>query len=336
MGSAYIRSASPDFKKVEAPGRETNYVHGAALRRSPLIPMAFQVTSPFDKRRVLLPHALVLHVNPANFQENFSKRVERIQTRGGFVEQHWPDNLTEISADGSTGAFMNVYTGLASLLRQRTIAWDRFRDLYELYHNNGSIRDPYGNVVLQGQIMLMYDRGTFLGTFRTFSFEEVDESPFAFTLNWTFKVEHVILQIPGARSGAAFYGPKPRVPDFQWQNDFQSDIQTHTSAETPEYTPAQAERIQQGQEEALLTSPDPDLDERAGPALPDIQLGGRTFNARAGVAQRAQAPSTSASRAANRGPRAGTVPTPSKGSGKPSVPTKTASNPPVDLELGEI
>jgi hypothetical protein len=159
--------------------------------------MAFQVTSPFDPLRVLLPHALVLHVNPASFGETHTKKVERIQTRGGFVEQHWPDDLSEISADGSTGAFMNLYTGTTSVLRQRTIAWDRFRDLYDLYHNNGSVYDPYGNIVLQGNIMLMYDRGTYIGYFRSFDFEETEESPFAFRINWSFKVQQTIVKLPG-------------------------------------------------------------------------------------------------------------------------------------------
>jgi len=302
MGNAYIRSASPDFKRIDAPSNETNYVHGAALRKSPLIPMAFQVTSPFDRRRVLLPHALVLHVNPATFSENFNKRIERFQTRGGFVEQHWPDDLTEISADGSTGAFMNIYTGLASLLRHRTIAWDRFRDLYDLFHNNGSIHDPTGNIVLQGQIMLMYDRGTFLGTFRTFAFEEIDESPYAFTLNWTFKVEHIIQMIPGARSGSSLYGPKPRVPMFQHQNEMASNIEAQaTTSRTPD---------QQAREEDLFNIPDPDAHEGAGVPLPDIQLGDQTFPAREGIAAEQQQPATSASRAASRGPAKGSVPKP--------------------------
>lgn len=192
---AYIRSANPaNFQAVDSSGVPT-YTHGADTRKH-YVPLAFQVTSPYNWEKVLLPHALVLHVNPMSFNETFSKKIERIQTRGGFVEQHWGDDLTEISVDQSTGAFVNLYTGLSSILRQRTIAWDKYRDLLDLYHNNGSVYDPYGNIVLQGWIMLMYDRGTYIGTFRNFSMEETDESPFAFKLNWTFKVEHTIQMIP--------------------------------------------------------------------------------------------------------------------------------------------
>jgi hypothetical protein len=193
----YLRSANPSqFEALTAPG-EAIYRHGAE-KRDGFIPLAFQVTSPNESAglKALLPHALITHVNPQSFAETFNKKVERIQTRGGFVEQHWGDDLGEISVDQSTGAFVNMATGLSSVLRQRTIAWDRYRDLYDLYRNNGSVYDPFGAIVLQGQIMIMYDRGTYLGHFRSFSVEETDESPFAFKLSWTFKVVNIIYQIP--------------------------------------------------------------------------------------------------------------------------------------------
>ena len=166
-----------------------------------------------------------MHVNPQNYTESHTKKVERIQTRGGFVEQHWGDELTEISADGSTGAFMNIYTGLSSVLRHRTIAWDRYRDLHDLFRNNGSVFDPFGNIVLQGHIMLMYDRGTYIGFFRTFEFEETDDQPFSFKLSWNFKVEEELMKIPGLvqdpnQRGKANFG---NVPSFQSQNQVAGD-----------------------------------------------------------------------------------------------------------------
>jgi len=227
-GNRIIKSPNPDSQGITAPMRQPPYAHGAVSRRGP-IPMAFQVTSPFDPLKALLPHALVMHINPSSMSETHTKKIERIQTKGGFVEQHWPDDLSELSADGSTGAFMNLYTGSTSVLRQRTIAWDRFRDLYDLYHNNGSVYDPYGNIVLQGNIMLMYDRGTYIGYFRSFDFEETEESPFAFRVNWSFKVQQTIVKLPGYvpkdNEGGAVPGVRRGlmpgvfpVPAFQLQN----------------------------------------------------------------------------------------------------------------------
>jgi hypothetical protein len=204
-----IPSANPDFEALKAPGPPI-YTHGMEARKS-YVPMAFQITSPFDRRKALLPSALVMHVNPANLTINHQHKVERIQTRGGFVEQHWPDDLDDISADGSTGAFMNIRTGLSAVMRRRTIAWDRFKDLYDLYRNNGSLHDPYGNIVLQGNVMLMWDRGTYLGGFRQFDVEETDDTPFAFKISWGFRVEYTILRTPSAIG--SFQGP-----NFQHQN----------------------------------------------------------------------------------------------------------------------
>jgi hypothetical protein len=200
-----------NFSQLSGPGPVSDYFHPAEKRRG-AIPVAFQVTSPFNRTIALLPHALVMHVNPSNMTITSNHKVEKIQTRGGWVEQHWGDELDEISCDGTTGAFMNLYTGLSSVVRQQTIAWDRFRDLYDLYHNNGSLYDPYGNIVLQGNIMLMYDRGVYCGTFRSFDIEETDETPFSFSISWTFKVEMTLLQIP---SGEV---PIFNAPSFQSGN----------------------------------------------------------------------------------------------------------------------
>jgi hypothetical protein len=244
----YIRSANPDFKRIDSPTTDLNYTHGADKRKT-FIPVAFQVTSPFDFNKVLLPHALVLHVNPATFNETFTKKVERIQTKGGWVEQHWGDDLSEISADGSTGAFMNIYTGLTSVLRNRTIAYDRFRDLHDLFRHNGSVYDPYGNIVLQGQIILMFDRGTFTGTFRTFQFTETAESPFAFQLNWTFKIEHILYYVPMAQPGAPLYGPAARAPAFQRQNTEKAPnaVAAAAAAETAAAEQAAAAKVAYGE-----------------------------------------------------------------------------------------
>jgi hypothetical protein len=223
----HIPSANPDSDLLQVPSTNPHYSHGLEQRKT-FIPMAFQITSPFNSRRVLLPHALVMHINPQSYSENHTKKLERIQTRGGFVEQHWGDELTDINADGSTGAFMNVYTGLSSVLRHKTIAWDRYRDLHDLYRNNGSVYDPYGNIVLQGNVMLMYDRGTYLGYFRTFEVEETDDQPFVFRVSWTFKVEEELMKIPGLGTNPPSRGVSNHlnVPNFQKQNNNVGRLQT--------------------------------------------------------------------------------------------------------------
>lgn len=220
MPAIHSPSNPDNFTAEDGPTNTPHYSHGADVRRS-FIPMAFQVTSPLDLRRALLPHALVMHVNPSSFSENSTKKKTTIQTRGGWVEQHWGDEMTDISADGTTGAFLNIFTGLASVVRQQTIAWDRYRDLQDLFRNNGSVFDPMGNVVLQGRIMLMYDRNVYIGFFKTFGVEETDDAPFLFKLSWSFKVTQTIMLIP--------YSTTQQVsgPKFQSQNTSSPTRQTN-------------------------------------------------------------------------------------------------------------
>jgi len=108
-----IRIPSPNDQSFEA----RDYPHPAQKRATKGgVPIAFQITSPLNREKVLLPHALVLHINPASLNENYIQKKETFQTRGGFVEQHWGHELVDISADGSTGAFMNIFTGLSSVM----------------------------------------------------------------------------------------------------------------------------------------------------------------------------------------------------------------------------
>lgn len=244
MGRIF-NSPNPDFKEVSSlPSEDTNYVHPLSTRKNHPIPVAFQITSPFNRLRVLLPHALVMHINPSSFQETYTQKVERFQTRGGWHEQHWGQDLTELSGEGSTGAFMNLYTGLSSVIRQRTIAWDRYRDLHDLYLHNGSIYDPFGSIVLQGHVMVLYDRGTYLGTFRSFEVEETADSPFAFKTNWSFKIEHTISTVQITPSdGLSWF--RAAGPDFQSQN-----VPAHKEETNPKQPETTEEAAQQEVSEA--------------------------------------------------------------------------------------
>ena len=118
---------------------------------------------------------------------------------------------------------MNLYSGLSSVLRQQTIAWDRYRDLHDLYRNNGDVYDPYGNIVLRGNVMLMYDKGVYIGSFSSFESEETDSSPFTFNLSWNFKVEQIISQLPQLQANNTGQGNMGSMvgapaPTFQAQN----------------------------------------------------------------------------------------------------------------------
>jgi hypothetical protein len=154
-------------------------------------PVVFDVLAP-DQETSLLPAGvkLVLHVNPSQMQVKYTRKVERIQTRGGFVEQHWGDDTQQLSFQAATGGFMRLYSGLSNITnpkyggtRRETLAYDSYLDLLALFHNNGSIYDQNQQIIMQGVVKVTFDGGVFLGWFSSFNVTESAEKPYQFTLS---------------------------------------------------------------------------------------------------------------------------------------------------------
>lgn len=155
------------------------------------LPLLFQVVSP-DFERELLPEAMYMHVNPDELSMSYSKIVERFPTRGGWVEQHFGEHLSEISASNTSGAFVNVQSGLAVANRRDTIAYEKFQHLIDLFHNNGNIHDTNGVIQFRGLIRLTFEGGIYDGQFRNLSINESASTPFQLTADWSFKVQREV------------------------------------------------------------------------------------------------------------------------------------------------
>lgn len=194
---------------------------GTPIIRSPnelgpgRIPVIFDVLGP-DEETSVLPRdvRLVMHVNPTSMSVQYTKHVERIQTRGGYVEQHWGDSPSEISFTGVTGGLVRLYGGLSSTTnpayggtRRETLAYDKYLDYLALFHNNGSIYDSAGNIVLQGILKMTYDGGTYLGRFENFTVSESAEKPFMLDLSASFKVKKELWTMRSTAVQEAFASP---------------------------------------------------------------------------------------------------------------------------------
>lgn len=154
---------------------------------------------------------LVLHVNPSSMGFTYTKVIERTQTLGGFVEAHWGNSPAEVSLTMATGGFIRLFAGISNITgvtpsnsniqpttlqatstggtRRDTIAYDKYLDLLALFRNNGAIYDTYGNIALQGQILMMFDGGMWWGYFTTFSVEETADQPYQFSITAAFTVD---------------------------------------------------------------------------------------------------------------------------------------------------
>lgn len=163
-------------------------------------PVVFDVLAP-DKETSILPENLrmVLLVNPSSLTWSYTKVIERIQTKGGFVEQHWGEGPPTIAMNAVTGGFKRLYSGLSNVTgggydaggtRRETLAYERYLDLLALFHNNGSVYDSTGQIVFQGILKMTFDGGTYLGWFTNFNVNENADKPFMFDLSASFQVDH--------------------------------------------------------------------------------------------------------------------------------------------------
>lgn len=168
-------------------------------------PVVFDILAP-DLETSILPEGIkmVLHINPTSISFSYSKAIERIQTKGGYVEQHWGEGARSINFSIATGGFKRLYSGLSNITgggqdtlgtRRETIAYDKYLDLLALFHNNGSVFDSNGEIAFQGIIKMTFDGGIYLGWFSTFNVEESADKPYMFDLSAEFIVSHEILRL---------------------------------------------------------------------------------------------------------------------------------------------
>lgn len=167
-------------------------------------PVIFDVLAS-DYQTSLLPddYKLVLHVNPTSMKFSSTKVIQRIQTRGGFVEQHWGEGSRTIAFEMATGGFMRLYSGLSNITtggdltkvgsavtsgRRDTIAYDKYLDMLALFHNNGMVYDDRGEIVFNGAIKCTFDEGEYTGWFNDFTVSESAEKPYQFDLSASFTI----------------------------------------------------------------------------------------------------------------------------------------------------
>jgi hypothetical protein len=163
-------------------------------------PVVFDIIDPSGESILPDDLKLVLHVNPNSMSIKYTAAVSVIQTKGGFVEQHWGDGAQSIELDMATGGFMRMYTGLSANTspyatggtRRETLAYESYLDILALFHNNGSVYDISGQVALQGKLKITFDGGSYYGWFTAFSVTEGVDKPYQFSMTASFEVSEEI------------------------------------------------------------------------------------------------------------------------------------------------
>ena len=163
-------------------------------------PVVFDIVDPSGES--ILPNdlKLVLKVNPTSMSMSYSKNITRIQTKGGFVEQHWGEGTRSISFEMVTGGFMRLFSGLSNVTspaltggsRRETLAYESYLDILSMFHNNGSVYDINGQVALQGKIKITFDGGIYYGWFNSFSVTEATDKPYQFSMSAEFEISEEV------------------------------------------------------------------------------------------------------------------------------------------------
>lgn len=190
-------------------------------------PFVFDILGPDLETSILPDHLkMVLHAPPQSVGFSYAKQIERIQTRGGYVEQHWGEGVRSISFNLVSGGFMRAYSGLSNITggpgsfdaggnRRETIAYDKYLDILALFHNNGSVYDVTGKIVFQGVIKVTFDGGVHLGWFSDFSVTDDASKPYQFSITTSFTVDQEILTFRSSTRRGLGVGSNWTFADFQ-------------------------------------------------------------------------------------------------------------------------
>jgi hypothetical protein len=155
---------------------------GTVTNKKPII---WQIRDIPDKYK--LPD-LAMNINPDSLKSSYKQLIRRKRTLGGFLEEHWGEELDSLSLSGKSATFFGEL-GLTNKTRRDTDAYREFEKLTSIYRNNGTLYDEKsGTIVAQGSVIMIYDSVVYRGFFESFEINEIAEKQFNLQYSLAFKV----------------------------------------------------------------------------------------------------------------------------------------------------
>ena len=164
--------------------------------------------------------SLILGMSPDTLSVASTKLINRYQTLTRWVEEHWGDDLDQLSFSGSTFGFMSAENGFVlDDTRRDSGAYKELKHLVDIYKQNGCIyqeaNDPSeqrlyryfyspdsktpprqivehpraGMVKKRLYVQLAFDFAIFTGYFESFTVEDSADTPFTLKYSVSFKAE---------------------------------------------------------------------------------------------------------------------------------------------------
>jgi len=148
------------------------------------------------KKRTYIP-PLTLLVNPSDMTLNAQKVATPTYAKGGWIVEHWGEELDRILISGRTGGFyignevFNNKAGITRINARNSAAYQNLMALYLIYKNNGyNYEKQYDKRRINsvGSVRLYYDFVNYIGSFRSFTITEEATRPFSFSYSFEFVV----------------------------------------------------------------------------------------------------------------------------------------------------
>jgi len=206
----------------------TNYNAGMTNRRPAGHYMCVDIVDKHGNRKDIIGmngrviSALKLNTSPDALSINSAKIVNRFQTLTRWVEEHWGEEMDQVTWSGNTFAFINTVSdegrGLSVQSRDLTSPYQELRHFADVAMNNGCVYQPdrieegtdprsffvadsdkyllslkshprAGMMKERLYIRVIHDYVQFWGYFESFDVIESADNPFSMKYNVSFKAE---------------------------------------------------------------------------------------------------------------------------------------------------
>jgi len=171
------------------------------------------IISIFDSETQLDVISLILFINPDDMVTGQQQKFNNAYTRKGWVNTAWGNEQATLSISGTSAGFY-LYTGsggggLTNAYRRRSPSFINIVDIVGIFKNNGwyfldgaenpsYFKDGTSRVInVMDSIKIEYDESIYIGSFNTFTLNDIPTKPYCMDYNFDFIVSSFGVDLQG-------------------------------------------------------------------------------------------------------------------------------------------
>jgi hypothetical protein len=147
--------------------------------------------------------ALMMLVNPSEFNRSYEHTTDPVKTRSGFVVNMWLEKPLVISSKGVTAGQYVFQSdgggGISALNRIYSVSYQNLMSLVSMFKNNANIFTDgtfgdgnTGIPLISMSLYIYYDNHIYIGSFDDFTITDDGNKPYNLTYDWKFTVRYDI------------------------------------------------------------------------------------------------------------------------------------------------